>query len=205
MQIEDSSGACRYLPLSKIQDFRFHYISSVFSGTVFENFNSNIKFISMKKLVISSVIIFFAVAAANNSEAQVRLNVNVNIGSQPVWGPVGYDYAEYYYLPDIECYYYVPRREFVYLSGNRWVFSASLPPRYRNYDLYSGYKVVINEPRPYLHFTQDRERYSRYRGDRSQIIIRNSNDPKYYVVKGHPKYRGDDNGRRKGWDKHGHH
>ena len=161
----------------------------------------------MKKLMIGTVIIFLTVAATKRSEAQVRLNVNVNIGSQPVWGPVGYDYAEYYYLPDIECYYDIPRREFIYLSGNHWVFSYSLPPRYRNYDLYSGYKVVINEPRPYLHFNRDRDRYGKYRGERSQLIIRNSNDPKYFVVKGHPRYKsnGQDNGKHKGWDKHGHH
>ena len=161
----------------------------------------------MKKLVISSVILFLSVAAAKKSEAQVRLNVNVNIGSQPVWGPAGYDYAEYYYLPDIECYYYVPRRQFVYLSGNHWIFSYSLPPPHRNYDLYSGYKVVINEPRPYLHFDRDRDRYARYRGNRSQPFIRNSNDPKYFVVRGHPKFRGNghDNGLHKGWGKHGHH
>jgi hypothetical protein len=48
--------------------------------------------------------------------AQVR--VNINIGSQPVWGPVGYDHVDYYYLPDIETYYYVPTRQFVYF--NKW-------------------------------------------------------------------------------------
>jgi hypothetical protein len=50
------------------------------------------------------------------ASAQVR--VNINIGSQPVWGPVGYDHVDYYYLPDIETYYYVPTRQFVYF--NKW-------------------------------------------------------------------------------------
>lgn len=115
----------------------------------------------------------------SKTNAQVKFNLNVNIGSQPVWGPVGYDHAEYYYLPDIEAYYYVPRHQFVYLSGNKWIFSATLPPRYRNYDLYSGYKVVVNEPYAYRHFDRDRRQYSEYRGRHDQQIIRDSHDRKY--------------------------
>ena len=160
----------------------------------------------MKKIFVC-LALFIGIAVFKNADAQVRLHVNVNIGSQPVWGPVGYDYAEYYYLPDVECYYYVPTRQFVYLSNGRWIFSYSLPVRYRNYDLYSGYKVVVNEPRAYLHFNSDRIKYERYRGNHSEGIIRNSNDPKYFVVKGHPKYfnRGHDNGRHNGQNKHGRH
>jgi hypothetical protein len=119
--------------------------------------------------------------------------VNVNIGSQPVWGPVGYDHVDYYYLPDIESYYYVPTRQFVYFDNGRWIFSASLPYRYRNYDLNRGYKVVVNEPNAYRDFSLHRAEYSRYRnyGGR-QVIIRNSNDHRYYVVKGHPRYNDQD-------------
>jgi hypothetical protein len=142
----------------------------------------------MKKVILATALFITAAITVNKAEAQVRLNVNVNIGSQPVWGPVGYNYVEYYYLPDIEAYYYVPRHQFIYLSGNRWIFSASLPPLYRDYDLYSGYKVVVNEPRPYLHFDRDRTQYSRYRGYHNQEIIRNSNDSRYFIIKGHPKY-----------------
>lgn len=142
----------------------------------------------MKK-IITGFIFLAATASFKNADAQVRVNVNVNIASQPLWGPVGYDYVDYYYLPDIECYYYVPKKEFVYLSGNRWIFSTSLPTRYRNYDLNTGYKVVVNEPRAYLHFKQDRARYSSFRNNHTQVIIRNSNEPKYFVVKGHPKYK----------------
>jgi hypothetical protein len=87
--------------------------------------------------------------STQGSKAQV--NVNVNIGAQPLWGPTGYDVVEYYYLPDLQMYYYVPSHRFVYLNGSNWVFARSLPARYRGYDLYSGYKVVINEPKPYLH------------------------------------------------------
>jgi hypothetical protein len=146
----------------------------------------------MKKLIICAAL-FLSATFFKEASAQLRVNVNFNIGSQPVWGPAGYDYAQYYYLPDIEAYYDVPNRQFIYMSGNRWVFSSSLPSRYRDYDLYSGYKVVVNRPRPYVNFNADRIKYSSYRGNHSQKIIRNSDDPKYYIVKGHPKYRGNHN------------
>jgi len=142
----------------------------------------------MKKIIVSCML-FACVLGVKNATAQVRFNLNVNIGSQPTWGPVGYDHVEYYYLPDVEAYYYVPRHQFVYRSGSRWVFSSSLPGRYRNYDLNSGYKVVVNERDAYRNFDRDRSKYSGYRNRHDQQIIRNSNDPKYYVVKGHPKYK----------------
>ena len=162
----------------------------------------------MKKLIICAAL-FLSASFFKDAAAQVRLNVNFNIGSQPVWGPVGYDYAEYYYLPDIETYYYVPTRQFVYLSGDRWVYSYSLPPRYRGYDLYSGYKVVVNRPRAYKYFNDDRVRYRSYRGNHSQVIIRSSDDSRYFKIKGHPKYKNDyggdkGHGKGKGHDKHGH-
>lgn len=141
----------------------------------------------MKKIIICAAL-FLSAALYKDAAAQVRVHVNFNIGSQPVWGPVGYDYAQYYYLPDIESYYYVPTHQFIYMSDGRWIYSYSLPPRYRGYDLYSGYKVVMNEPRPYNHFYQDRVRYSGYRGNRSQTIIRNSDDRRYWQIKGHPRY-----------------
>ena len=161
----------------------------------------------MKRFLVCLILTICSAVIFKNVDAQIRLNVNINIGSQPVWGPVGYDHVDYYYLPDIECYYYVPTRQFIYLSGGRWIFSYSLPPRYRTYDLYTGYKVVVNEPKPYLHFQTDRTRYGNYRGNHSQVIIRNSDDPKYYVVKGHPKFKENshDNGKHNGQKIHGRH
>jgi hypothetical protein len=153
----------------------------------------------MKKISLIVIIFFALITSTKNTQAQIHVGVNINIGSQPVWGPVGYDYVDYYYMPDIDVYYYVPRHQYIYLSNGRWIFSAYLPVRYRSYDLYSGYKVVINEPRPYLRADVYRAKYAPYRGRRNQqVIIRNSNEPKYYVVKGHPKYNGHDNGNHNG-------
>jgi hypothetical protein len=123
-----------------------------------------------------------------NSLKQTNMvNVSINIGAQPLWGPAGYDVVEYYYLPDLQMYYYVPSHQFIYLNGPNWVFVNSLPARYSGYDLYSGYKVVINEPKPYLHFNAHKVKYAKYKAAKGkQVVIRDSRDPKYFVVKGHP-------------------
>src|ERR1051325_9202220 len=105
--------------------------------------------------------------------AQVHVRLNVNIGAQPVWGPVGYDHVEYYYMPDIDAYYYVPTRQYIYQERGRWLFAASLPPRFHNYDVYTGYKVVINEKTPYRRANNYRTMYAPYKGRHNQAIIRN--------------------------------
>ncbi|MEO6251994.1 MAG: hypothetical protein ABIO79_01705, partial [Ferruginibacter sp.] len=67
--------------------------------------------------------------------------------------------------------------QFVYFSGNRWVFSSSLPTRYSNYDLYSGYKVVLRPNDSYKHFTDHRVRYARYKTyNNRQVILKNKHD-----------------------------
>lgn len=135
--------------------------------------------------------------------ASAQVSISVNIGAQPLWGPAGYERVDYYYLPDVEAYYYVPRKQFIYLDAGRWVFAASLPARYRGYDLYSGYKVVINEPRPYDYFHDHRSRYARYKGWRGrQECIRDHRGPRYDRHdhhrghgRGHSHGRGHDKGR----------
>nr|WP_294900190.1 hypothetical protein [uncultured Pedobacter sp.] len=151
----------------------------------------------MKKIFLTLI----AVAGLMSAQSSAQVNVSINIGSQPQWAPVGYDYVEYYYLPEIESYYYVPTRQFIYLDNGRWNFSLSLPYRYRGYDLYSGYKVVINSRNAYNNFDNDRIRYARYRGVRTQQVIRYSHDPRYYSVNGRSQ-RGQDY--RGHWDRNEH-
>jgi hypothetical protein len=134
-------------------------------------------------------ILFIALLLSSLSlqvHAQVRLSVNLN--AQPVWGPVGYDRADYYYMPDIEAYYSVSNRQYTYNDGGRWVTSGNLPPRYSNYDVYNGYKVVVNEPSPWTHDSRYRKQYSQYRGRHDQAMIRDSHDERYYANPGHPQH-----------------
>lgn len=139
----------------------------------------------MKKIIFILAILVGGLAFQT---ATAQLRVNVNIGVQPMWGPVGYDYAEYYYMPDIDTYYYVPGRKYVYLENGRWLSSASVPSRYRGYDFYNGYKVVINEPTPYRNAVMYRTKYASYKGRHSQGNIRNSNDSRYFENRNHPQH-----------------
>lgn len=154
----------------------------------------------MKKIFLIAAMIAGGVFF-QSAQAQLRITLRANIGSQPVWGPTGYDRADYYYMPYIDVFYNVSRRQYVYQQRGRWIFSASLPIQYRNYNLYTGYKVVVNEDRPYRNADMYRNQYSSYKNRHDQEVIRNSHDSKYFQIKGHPehnKWRNDRGRRRRG-------
>jgi len=116
----------------------------------------------MKKLVFASVLfmsVFFAHA---------QVSINVNIGTPPSWGPEGNDDSRYYYLPDIDVYYDVNQSVFIYDNSGKWTRNKTLPQKYRQYDLYSGYKVVLNDYKgdsPYTYHTKHRANYPKgYQG-----------------------------------------
>ncbi|MDB5142483.1 MAG: hypothetical protein JWQ66_1196 [Mucilaginibacter sp.] len=133
----------------------------------------------MKKIFLFGAAILIGCLSFKSANAQLHVNVGINIGSQPEWGPVGYDRADYYYMPDIDAYYDVNAHQYVYSNNNVWIHSASLPPRYSNYDVYHGYKVVVNERTPWVHNDVYRTKYSSYRGQHNQSVIRDSHDSKY--------------------------
>ena len=138
----------------------------------------------MKKILFSSAIILSLVFIFRISNAQV--SVSINIGLQPEWGPVGYDYVDYYYFPEYEVYYYVPERKFVYLDGGNWIFVTALPRRFGTVNFFSTYKVVINEPKAYMHFNDHKVKYVKYKGGgEKQNVIRDSKDPKYAEARKH--------------------
>lgn len=143
---------------------------------------------------IKSIIIGLLFFAASSTQAQVSVNVNigtpnvnVNIGRPPVWGPVGYDDIEYYYLPDIQVYYDIRASQYIYFGNGRWIRTVQLPSRCRNYDLYNGYKVVLTDyhgHEPYSHFNTHRVKYYKgYKGKpqkcRGEYKVRYDHDNDY--------------------------
>ena len=74
---------------------------------------------------------------------QAQVSVSVHIGSPPMWGPIGFAAAKYYYLPDVEDYYDVRSSMFFYYGGGTWVHRAYLTARYLGYDFYRGQKDVM--------------------------------------------------------------
>ncbi|MFV5695301.1 hypothetical protein ACM55G_07680 [Flavobacterium sp. LB3P122] len=111
------------------------------------------------KLIVAGIILL------SSSAIHAQVSVNVNLGAPPSWGPVGYSNVDYYYLPDVEAYYDIRASKFIYFGGGKWIRSRYLPGPYRNYDLYSGYKVVLNDyhgSRPYGNFKNHKVKY--YKG-----------------------------------------
>ncbi len=138
----------------------------------------------MRKLFLLVAIVFVTCSL----HAQLHINLNFNVESQPVWGPTGYDHVEYYYFPDIEAYYNVPKHMFYYSYQGRWIERAQLPSRYHSFDFYNSYKVVVNDREPYRNHKKYRNQYFSYKGRHDQQPIRDSRDAKYFVNKNHPKH-----------------
>ena len=143
------------------------------------------------KLITAGIFLF----ASSLMHSQV--SVSVNIGTPPVWGPVGYANVDFYYLPDIEAYYDIRATQFIYFSGGKWCRSRYLPGPYRNYDLYNGYKVVLHDyhgTHPYYYFNTHKTKYYKgYKGGPQQSIGKN---PNYHENNG--------NGYHEEHDDHGH-
>lgn len=125
----------------------------------------------MKTLKIITLAIMMQFASYSS---QAQVSINVDLGAQPTWGPVGYSAVNYYYLPDIQTYYDVRSTQFIYLNRGVWVRSSNLPRQYRNYDLNSGYKVVINNykgSKPYYNYKNDKVKYFKgYKGSPQKSI-----------------------------------
>ena len=138
----------------------------------------------MKKLIIAlSLGLTIAAFNINTANAQ-HVSVNINLDFQPAWGPSGYHYAAFYYFPDLNIYYDVNNGLFVYLNKRRWVSSIYLPQKYRKYDLYLMYKVVLNDIyTPWMYNKNHKRSYARFCNNRSQIAIYYMNDRHYHSAK----------------------
>lgn len=119
------------------------------------------------KILITAILALFITGSAFTQ-------VTVFVGTPPLWGPVGYNNVQYYYLPDVESYYDVYNSRFIYYEGGNWVHRRYLPVRYRRYDLYNGYKVVMTDYRgtqPYTEFKNYKIKYSKgYKGQYQKTV-----------------------------------
>jgi hypothetical protein len=154
------------------------------------------------KMITLGMLLFFA---SNSINAQI--SVNVNIGAQPSWGPVGYSSVDYYYIPDVQSYYDVRATQFIYLNNGAWIRSNRLPAQYRSYDLNRGYKVVLNDyhgSRPYDNYRSHKVKYYKgYKGKPQQSLgYRNNGNKNHgnYNNNGHH----DNHGNSKGHGEKGH-
>lgn len=147
-------------------------------------------------------LLFVAVILIASAKSFGQISIGINIGTPPMWAPVGYERENYYYLPDVEAYYDVRESQFIYLNGGRWTRGRYLPGRYRNYDLYNGYKVVLTDyrgDRPYANFKSNKVKYYKgYRGAPQRTIGHRDNGNHY----GNEKHENHGNG-NEGRDNYG--
>jgi hypothetical protein len=142
----------------------------------------------MKKLGFALILLMSVFAHA-------QVSINVNIGTPPNWGPEGNDTSRYYYLPDIDVYYDVNQSQYIYENEGKWIRDKRLPSRCRQYDLYGGYKVVLNGYKgdaPYYYHTKHRTAYPQgYHGkpqkNRGNKPEKNNNWDKQKPKKDHQK------------------
>ena len=152
--------------------------------TGFHLIYKNKKTAKMKKLIVLTLLL--TCALYNKVTAQAY--TNVNIVTQPLWGPTGYDHVEYYYFPDLDAYYYVPGAQYIYRVKKSWVTVTTMPLRFKNFDFYSAHKVVLNEPKPYMNDRGNKAQYAQYKKQHDQLAIRDSHEQKYLVKTDHPEH-----------------
>ncbi len=82
----------------------------------------------------------------------------------PAWAPDYYVGTRYYYFPDIETYYDLGTRNFVYLNNGRWLFVPTLPPIYAAFNLNNAFIVIVNRSvyTPWMHHHYYNSHYPRY-------------------------------------------
>lgn len=144
-------------------------------------------------LVAPLLMLLFTACAIPYETATSRTVVRVSY-TNPAWAPAYHAGIRYYYFPDIEAYYDLQNRDFVYLQDGRWFFSNELPPYYGDFDLYHAYVVSLNIDvyQPWRHHHYYVANYPRYY---YRNYYRNNHD--YDGIRGfnendrHPIYRPD--------------
>ena len=140
----------------------------------------------MKKLILAIALL---AGAATYQQADAQVKISFNIGTQPLWGPTGYDYAQYYYMPELGVYYDIQSRMYYYPNRGRFVAVSTLPAQYSRYNLYNTYKVVLNERNPWMRDQAIRRQYATYGRRHDQGAIRDSRDSRYWENANHPHHR----------------
>ncbi|MBB6128734.1 hypothetical protein [Mucilaginibacter lappiensis] len=134
----------------------------------------------MKKLIILSAIAASGLFYTKTANAQISIHLGFNIPVRqpepvvvqetPVYDddnvPADYN-DDYYYLPEVEAYYCVPRHCYYYNDGSSWVSAAYLPGAYRNYNWRTAVRYEVHAPRPYMRNDFYRSRWGGYAGDRA--------------------------------------
>lgn len=74
-------------------------------------------------------------------------------------------YYDYYYYPNVDVYFHVYTGDYWYRSGDRWISTRTLPPRFYLDPRYRR-TLQIRDDRPVAHFDKYRKQYGPRPGQR---------------------------------------
>jgi hypothetical protein len=105
---------------------------------------SHFFFVSIMKFLLKPALPLLLLALLFGSPTQAQVQVNVNVGA-PAWGPPVGPGVQYYYIPEIDGYYDLYTRSYVYFDPyyNAWVSAPALPAYYASYDPRYFHPVVV--------------------------------------------------------------
>ena len=116
------------------------------------------RFLKSRKLVLYVFVILFSCNSIARAVGDDKKS------PPPQWGPNGYSNIRYYYMPQIEVYYDIQTRQFIYLSNEKWINSSDLPAKHKGLDLFRLYKMVMADyygPTPYLNHEKLKLKYAK--------------------------------------------
>jgi len=118
-----------------------------------------IKGLTLAVMTLLTVAVFTGCDVYTYSTSATQTNYE-----NPRWAPPYYTGARYYYLPDIESYYDLSSREFIFLNNGQWNYSSEFPTIYGNFDLNNCFSVVldVNVYQPWMHHHYYVSHYPRY-------------------------------------------
>jgi len=161
------------------------------------------------KLIATGIILF---AAANTSQAQVSVNVNIGTPAvvvRPAWVPQNHLNVDFYYIPEIESYYDVSAGLYVYLNNGNWCRTRYVPARYRGCDLNHARRIELrgyHGSRPYAYYDNHKVKYYNRgydRGNRGYYEGRRySNNNRYADYRSYDRHHDDDRGKHRGHGRH---
>jgi hypothetical protein len=127
----------------------------------------------MKKLILVGL---FLTSVFSNAQAVTHIKAV----SKPDWGSSSSSDFRYYYLPDIDMYYDNETSEFIYDHKGKWMREKSLPSRCKGYNLYDGYKVIINDysgNSPYKYHQKHLDKYPKENRGKGKKAVKTRSIP----------------------------
>jgi hypothetical protein len=107
------------------------------------------------------------------------------VTTAPTWAKAAPVNVNYYYLPDIDTYYDVPARRYIYNSNGKWVRTAVLPSTYSRYNLSTGRTVYLTDYKGNAPYTLYNVHKVKYKGNKHWK--RNGHDNGHHRGKGKGK------------------